>query len=83
MCRLEEGEFSPRSTEWLHKTSNMSIKDHFVDSHLAKFPDNCGDFSDEQGERFHQDLKTRLENYRGPLPGAIGQEDDGELLLEY
>ena len=26
---------------------NMSIKVHFRDSHLDKFPDNCDDFSDE------------------------------------
>ena len=64
MCRLEDGEFSPRSIEWLHKTSNMSVEGHFLDSHLAKFPDNCGDFSDEQGERFRQDLKIMEDHYQ-------------------
>ena len=32
---------------------NMSIKVHFLHSHLDRFPENLGDVSDEQGERFH------------------------------
>ena len=34
----------------------MSIKMHFLFSHLDKFPDNLGAVSDKQGGRFHQDL---------------------------
>lgn len=34
----------------------MSIKVHYLHSHLDSFPDNLGDLSEEQGERFHQDL---------------------------
>ena len=30
--------------------ANMSYKMHFLHSHLDRFPENCGDFSDEQGE---------------------------------
>ena len=44
---------------------NMSIKLHFLHSHLANFPENLGDVSDEQGERFHQDLKIMEERYQG------------------
>ena len=44
---------------------NMSIKVHFLNSHLDKFPDNLGAVSDEQGERFHQDLMTMEERYQG------------------
>ena len=44
---------------------NMSVKLHFLPSYLDKFPENLGDVSDEQGERFHQDLKTMEERYRG------------------
>lgn len=33
--------------------ANMSIKLHFLHSHLERFPENLGDLSDEQGERFH------------------------------
>ena len=28
---------------------NMSIKVHFLDSRLDRFPENCGDVNDEQG----------------------------------
>ena len=37
----------------------MSIKVHFfLHSYRDKYPDNCGDVSDEQEERSHQDIKT-------------------------
>ena len=29
--------------------AHMSINVHFLLNHLDKFPDNCGDVSDEQG----------------------------------
>jgi len=35
----------------------MNVKLHFLDAHLDKFPENLGDFSEEQGERFHQDIR--------------------------
>ncbi|UYV74727.1 hypothetical protein LAZ67_12000719 [Cordylochernes scorpioides] len=44
---------------------NMSIKVHYLHSHLDKFPDNLGAYSDEQGERFHQDMKVKEERYQG------------------
>ena len=44
---------------------NMSIKLHFLADHLELFPPNCGDVSDEQGERFHQDLRVFEERYQG------------------
>ena len=44
---------------------NMSIKLHFLHSHLDRFPENLGDVSDEQGERFHQDIKTIEKWYQG------------------
>ena len=44
---------------------NMSIKVHYLHSHLDRFPENLGDYSEEQGERFHQDLRTMEERYRG------------------
>ncbi|KAL4720265.1 hypothetical protein ACJJTC_003401 [Scirpophaga incertulas] len=40
---------------------NMSIKVHYFHSHLDQFPENLGSYSEEQGERFHQDLKTMEE----------------------
>ena len=44
---------------------NMSIKVHYLHSHLDRFPECLGDVSDEQGERFHQDISTMEERYRG------------------
>ena len=44
---------------------NMSIKLHFLHSHLDRFPENLGDVSDEQGERFPQDIKTIEKWYQG------------------
>ena len=44
---------------------NMSIKVHFLFNHVERFPDNLGDVSDEQGERFHQDIKIMEERYQG------------------
>ena len=45
--------------------ANMSVKMHFLKSHLDYFPDNLGAFSEEQGERFHQDIKTMESRYQG------------------
>ena len=42
----------------------MSIKVHFLHSHRDRFPENLGALSDEQGERFHQDVKE-MERYQG------------------
>ena len=36
----------------------MTIKVHFLQNHLDKLLDNCGDVSNEKGEQFHQDIKT-------------------------
>lgn len=46
---------------------NMSIKLHFLDSHIDYFPDKLGDFSEEQGER-----SSRYERYGEALPGNMG-----------
>lgn len=45
--------------------ARMSTKLHFVYSHLDLFPENCGDYSEEHGERFHQELKMMESRYRG------------------
>ena len=44
---------------------NMSIKIHFLHSHLDYFPENLGAVSEEQGERFHQDIKEMEKRYQG------------------
>ncbi|GBL79492.1 hypothetical protein AVEN_92647-1 [Araneus ventricosus] len=43
---------------------NMSLKIHFLDSHLEFFPENLGTLSDEHGERFHQDISNMGARYQ-------------------
>ena len=43
----------------------MSTKLHFLFSHLDYFPENNGAFSEEMGERFHQDMKQKERHYQG------------------
>ena len=43
----------------------MSLKMHFLHSHFDFFPENLGAVSDEQGERFHQDIQAMEERYKG------------------
>lgn len=45
----------------------MSMKLHFLFSHLENFPENVGAFSEEMGERFHQDIKQQERRYQGKL----------------
>ena len=44
---------------------NMSIKIHFLHSHLGFFPENLGQLSDEQGERFHQEISAIEKRFEG------------------
>lgn len=44
---------------------NMSLKVHFLHSHIDYFPTNLGVVSEEQGERLHQDIKTMKKRYQG------------------
>ncbi|GBM44531.1 hypothetical protein AVEN_217811-1 [Araneus ventricosus] len=44
---------------------SMSFKVHFLDSHLDYFPGNLGAVSEEQSERFHEDIKERERRYQG------------------
>ena len=37
---------------------NISLKIHFLHSHLDFLPPNLGAISDKHGERFHQDIST-------------------------
>lgn len=43
----------------------MSLKVHFLMSHMDFFPDNMGSVSDEHGERFHQDISLMEKRYKG------------------
>ena len=44
---------------------NLSLKIHFLGSHLDFFPEMLGEVSDEHGERFHQDFMTTENRYQG------------------
>lgn len=49
----------------------MSLKIHFLHSHFSFFPSNLGAVSDEQGERFHQDVKRFEERFQGRWGSAM------------
>ena len=44
--------------------ARMSVKMHFLLSHLDYFLENCGDFSKEQGDRFSQDISDLEKRYQ-------------------
>ncbi|XP_059848170.1 uncharacterized protein LOC132406471 isoform X2 [Hypanus sabinus] len=44
---------------------NMSLKIHFLHSHLDFFPASLGAAGDEHGERFHQDVVVMEKRYQG------------------
>jgi len=50
---------------------NMSLKMHFSFLQLDFFPSNCGDVSDENGERFHQDISVMEHMYKGKWSAAM------------
>jgi hypothetical protein len=43
----------------------MSLKIHFLNSHLDFFSEDRGALSEEQGERFHQEIKQVERRYQG------------------
>ena len=52
-------------TSYKNLGCNMSLKMHFLHSHLEFFPANLGDVSDEHGERFHQEISCMEKRYQG------------------
>jgi len=50
---------------------NMSLKSHFLDSHLHFFPENLGEVSDEHGERFHEDIMPMEKRYQGKWTSRV------------
>jgi len=50
---------------------NMSLKIHFLHSHLDFFPEKCGAVSDEHGERLHQDISSKEKRYQGKCNCAM------------
>ena len=54
---------------------DMSLKIHFLESHLDFFPENLGEVIDEQGEKIHQDIMAREKWYQGKWTSS--------MLVEY
>ena len=52
----------------------MSVKLHFLCSHLDFLQKNLGDFSEEQGERFHQDIEPMEKRYKGRWDSAMMED---------
>jgi len=44
---------------------NMSLKVHFLDSHLRFFPENLGAVNDKHGQQFHQEISTMEKRCQG------------------
>ena len=44
---------------------SLSLKLHFLNSHLSYFPENLGSVSEKRGEIFHQDIKEMERRYHG------------------
>jgi hypothetical protein len=49
---------------YIMKRCNMSMKIHFLHSHLDFSPENLRDVSDEHGEGFHQDISAMEKFYQ-------------------
>ena len=43
----------------------MNLKLHFMDSDVEYFPENLGDYGEEQSERFNQDIKVMDQRCQG------------------
>ena len=52
-------------TAYKEQGCKMSLKVHFLHSHVDYFPENLGAYSEEQGERFHQDVRDIERRYQG------------------
>ena len=50
---------------------NMSLKIHFLESHLDFPPENFGKVSDEHGERLHQDIMAMEKRYQGKWTSSM------------
>jgi hypothetical protein len=60
-------------TAYQHLGCRMSLKMHFLHSHLTFFPSNMGAVSDEHGEKFHQEMSTMEARYQGRFnPNMMG-----------
>ena len=57
----------------------MSIKIHYLSSHLDHFPENFGAVSGEQGERSHQDIEEMEERCFVAVSGERGERSHQDI----
>ena len=50
---------------------NMSLKIHFLNTHLDFFPPNLAAVSNENGEQLHQDILDMKKPYQGKLSSSM------------
>ena len=62
--------------------ARMSIKLHYLISHVDYFLENLGDVSEEQGKRFHQDIRTGILKLGGVKASQGGREHDSDILMK-
>ena len=57
--------FNKMVAEFRDLGCNMNIKLYFLFSYLSEFPENLGTVSEDQGERFHQDIRETECRFQG------------------
>ena len=82
-CKLCEGFFGnnrdPNYRQLVENLKNaykddnilMSLKTHILFEHLDCFPVSCGGFSEEQGERFHQETMLFERRYKNNIKSML------------
>lgn len=60
----------------------MSLKVHMLHTHLDKFKNNLGEYSEEQEERFHQDIMIFEQRYQGQYNANMMGDYIWELIRE-
>ena len=58
-------------TSYTDMGCNMSLKIHFLESHLDFFPENLSEVGDEHGERFQQDILAMEKRHQGKWTSSM------------
>ncbi|GBM57648.1 hypothetical protein AVEN_52267-1 [Araneus ventricosus] len=59
----------------------MSLKVHFLHSHIDCFTENLGAYNEEQSDRFHQDVRNIEKRYQGRW--VVSMLDDYCWILKW
>ena len=63
--------------------AGISIKVHYLFSHLVNFPENLSDLSEEQGGAVSLDIKLMEERYQGRLDSHMMANYCWSLMRNY